>query len=53
MYTGTFIKDLTAMVARAEQGALQRRIAEARELQRMFELQIPHMREERIYAGAA
>jgi hypothetical protein len=54
MYTGTFIKDLTALVARAEQGAQQKRIAEERELQRMFALQIPQMQHrERIYAGAA
>ncbi len=54
MYKGTFIKDLTALVARAEQGALQKQIAEQRELQRMFALQIPLMQHsERIYAGAA
>jgi len=53
MYKGTLIKDLTAMVARAEQGAQQKRIAEQRELQHMFALQIPQMNSERIYAGAA
>jgi hypothetical protein len=54
MYKGTFIKDLTAMVARAERGAEQKRIAEQRELQRMFALQIPQVQHsERIYAGAA
>jgi hypothetical protein len=54
MYKGTLIKDLTAIVARAEQGAQQKKIAEERELKRMFALQTPQIQQsERIYAGAA
>jgi hypothetical protein len=53
MYTGTLLKDLMAMVERAEWSAQQRRIADERELQRIFELQAPPMHSERVYAGAA
>jgi hypothetical protein len=53
MYTGTLIKDLVAMVERAERGLLQKRIADEMELQRMFELQAPRMNNEPAYAGAA
>jgi hypothetical protein len=53
MYTGTLIKDLMAMVERAERGALQKRIVDEMELQRLFELQIPHMQSEPVLAGAA
>jgi hypothetical protein len=53
MYTGTLIKDLMATVERAERGAQQKRVADERELRRMFDLQIPHMDSEPAYAGAA
>jgi len=53
MYTGTLIKDLMAMVERAERGVLQKRIADERELHRMFELRAPQRQTERIFAGAA
>ena len=53
MYTGTLIRDLMAMVERAEKGAQQKRIVDERELQRMFALQIPQMQSEPVYAGAA
>ena len=53
MYTGTLIKDLSAMVERAERGAQQKRIADARELQRLFELRGPQMHSEPVLAGAA
>ena len=53
MYTGTLIKDLMAMVERAEWSAQQKRVADERELQRMFELQTPPMHSEPAYAGAA
>jgi hypothetical protein len=53
MYTGTLIKDLIATVERAERGAQQKRFADERELQRLFELQAPQMQSEPIYAGAA
>jgi len=53
MYTGTLIKELMATVERAEQGLLQKRLVEEMELRRMFELQVPQMRSETIYAGAA
>ena len=53
MYTGTLIKDLVATVERAEQGARQKRIADEMELRRMFELQVPQMQREPVFAGAA
>jgi hypothetical protein len=53
MYTGTLINDLVATVERAERGLLQKRLAEERELWRMFELQVPQMHTETVYAGAA
>ena len=40
MYTGTLIQDLMATVERAERGALQRRVVDELELQRLFELQV-------------
>jgi hypothetical protein len=53
MYTGTLIKDLVATVERAERGAQQKRIADEMELRRMFELPVPQMCRETVYAGAA
>ncbi len=53
MYTGTLIKDLMAMVERAERGAQQKRIVDELELQRLFELQVPQMHGEPVFAGAA
>ena len=53
MYTGTLIKDLMATVERAERGALQKRIVDELELQRLFELQIPQMQSEPVLVGAA
>jgi hypothetical protein len=53
MYTGTLIKDLMATVERAERGAFQKRVVDEMELRRMFELQVPEMRSEPAYAGAA
>jgi len=53
MYTGTLIKDLVATVERAELGAQQKRVADEMELRRMFDLQIPQMHSETVYAGAA
>jgi hypothetical protein len=53
MYTGTLIKDLVATVERAERGALQKRIIDEMELRRMFDLKVPQMRSEQVYAGAA
>jgi hypothetical protein len=53
MYTGTLIRDLMAMVERAEWGAQQKRIDDQMELQRMFQLQAPQIANERVYAGAA
>jgi hypothetical protein len=52
MYTGTLIKDLMAMVERAERGAQQRRIADEMELWRLFELQVPQMQNEPVLVGA-
>lgn len=53
MYTGTLIRDLVAIVERAERGALQKQIADELELQRLFELQVPQMQSEPVLAGAA
>ena len=53
MYTGTLIRDLTAMVERAERGIQQKRIAEEKELQKLFELQTPQVQTEQVFAGAA
>ena len=53
MYTGTLIKDLMATVERAERGAQQKRLADEMELRRMFDLQVPQMQSETLYAGAA
>jgi hypothetical protein len=41
MFTGTLINDLMAAVDRAEQKAERRRIADDRELQAIFSMQIP------------
>ena len=53
MYTGTLIQDLMMTVERAERLVRQRQITEERELQRVFELQIPAMQGDRILVGAA
>lgn len=53
MYTGTLIKDLMAVVERAERGAQQKRIADEMELRRMFALPVLGMQSEPIFAGAA
>jgi hypothetical protein len=53
MYTGTLIQDLMATVERAERSAQQKRIADERELQRMFALPVPQMHYEPVLAGAA
>jgi hypothetical protein len=52
MYTGTLIKDLMAVVERAEQGDQKKRISEEMELRRLFDLHTPHQAG-RIFAGAA
>lgn len=53
MYTGTLIKDLMATVERAERGAQQKRIADEKERRWMFELRVPQMEQEPVFAGAA
>ncbi len=53
MYTGTLIQQLMGAVERAERLVKQRPITEERELQRLFELQVPAMQGDRILAGAA
>ena len=53
MYTGTLINDLMATVERAERGAFQKQIVDEMELLRMFDLQVPQMNGEPIFAGAA
>jgi hypothetical protein len=53
MYTGTLIRDLMATVERTEQSAEQKRLTDEMELQRIYQLRVPFMQYERIYAGAA
>jgi hypothetical protein len=53
MYTGTLINDLMATVERAERGAFQKKIVDEMELLRIFDLQLPQMHTEPLYAGAA
>jgi hypothetical protein len=53
MYTGTLIRDLIATVERAELSAQHKRIFDQKELERMFELQIPSMQGEPVFVGAA
>jgi len=53
MYTGTLINDLMATVERAERRAQQKKIVDEMELRRMFELQLPQMHSEPVFAGAA
>jgi hypothetical protein len=53
MYTGTLINDLMATVERAERGAFQKKLVDEMELVRMFDLQVPQMHGEPIFAGAA
>jgi hypothetical protein len=53
MYTGTMIQELMRTVERAEYLVRQRQITEERELQRLFELQVPAMQGDRILVGAA
>ena len=53
MYKGTLIRDLMAIVDRAEQVAEQRQIAEERELHEIFSMQIPLTELDRVLMGAA
>jgi hypothetical protein len=53
MYTGTLIKDLMAMVERAERSAQFERCAEEKELQQLFDLPVATMLSEPVFAGAA
>ncbi len=53
MHTGTLINDLMATVERAERGAFQKQVVDEMELLRMFDLQVPQMKSEPLYAGAA
>lgn len=53
MYTGTLIKDLMATVERAERSAQLKQHAEEMELRQLFDLPVPEMSSEPVYAGAA
>jgi hypothetical protein len=53
MYTGTLINDLMATVERAERGSFQKQVVDELELVRMFDLQVPQMHGEPVFAGAA
>jgi hypothetical protein len=55
MYSGTLIDELMATVERAEIRAPRREYAkeEKKEFPRFFQIQIPQMQGESVYAGAA
>jgi hypothetical protein len=53
MYTGTLIRDLMATVERAELSAQHKRISDQKELERIFELQIPSLQGQQVFVGAA
>jgi hypothetical protein len=53
MYTGTLIRDLTAMVERAEMRAEQQRLADERELHAIFAMRIPRVQGDQVFMGAA
>jgi hypothetical protein len=53
MHTGTLIRDLMATVERAERCALLNHIIDERELQQLFELQVPQGQTETVLVGAA
>jgi hypothetical protein len=53
MYTGTLIQDLMATVERAELSAQHKRIVDEKELDRIFQLQLPCMQGEPVFMGAA
>jgi hypothetical protein len=53
MYTGTLIKDLMAVVERAEQKIELQRIAEEQELRAIYSMQIPLADHDRVFMGAA
>jgi len=53
MYTGTLIRELMATVEQAEMRVEQRRCYDERELERIYQLQVPALRNERVLAGAA
>lgn len=53
MYTGTIIAELMAAVDRAEQRALDNRIADDRELHEIFAMQIPLSEGDGLLVGAA
>jgi len=53
MYTGTLIQDLMTMVERAERAVCGQQVSEVMELQRLYELQIPSIQGDEVFAGAA
>jgi hypothetical protein len=53
MYTGRLIKDLMAVVERAERCAQRKQIVDELELQRIFELQVQQMQSDQVLVGAA
>jgi len=53
MYTGTLIRDLMVTVERAEMRADEQRLAEERELQEIFAMQIPVIEDTEFLRGAA
>jgi hypothetical protein len=53
MYTGTLIRELMAVVERAEQSAQRKQIVDELDLQRLFELQVPQVQSEQVLVGAA
>jgi hypothetical protein len=53
MYTGTLIKDLLAIVERAERSAERKQYSEEMELHELFNLPVSEINAEPVLAGAA
>ncbi len=53
MYTGTLIQELMTMVEQAERAVCGQQVSEVRELQQLYELQIPSIQGDGVFAGAA
>jgi hypothetical protein len=53
MHTGTLIRDLMATVERAELTVEQKRVVDARELYRIYAMQVPATQADQILMGAA
>lgn len=53
MYTGTLITGLMTAVERAERRIRLKQYLDEVQLEQLFELQVPQMKDEQVLAGAA